>query len=91
MPKYYVSATVYATYEYKNGVEIEASSAEEAGQKFEELVAQRGSGVIDLSQPIDKAFDIEGFYRVIVVSDGMSVDDMDDNEPEIDSQPFSVK
>jgi len=89
MPKYFISVTVYATYEHANKAEIEAESAEEAGKKFEELVAQRANGVIDLSQPLDQRPIVEGFYSVYVVPPGVSLEDLTDNELEIDGEQFS--
>lgn len=41
MPKFLIDATVYATVEYSNQVEIEANSAEEAAQVFEASSAAR--------------------------------------------------
>lgn len=87
MPKYFIDATVYATYEYSNAAEIEANSAEEAGRKFKELVAQRRNNVLDLSRPTDHPR-IEGHFRVIAMWDGMSDDDLMDAEPEIESEEF---
>jgi len=91
VPKYFISATVYATYEYSNQTEIEADTEEEAGKKFEEFVAQKGNGIIDLREPIDKAMDIEGFYRVFAIPDGGSVDDILDDVWNVDGQKFSAR
>ena len=89
MPKYFISVTVYATYEYANEAEIEADSAEGAGRKFEELVAQRGNGIIRLSNPISKVFDIGGNYSVYAMPDDEDAADVDDMQLEIESESFS--
>lgn len=89
MPKFLIRATVYATYEYSNTAEIEADTAEEAGRKFEEIAAQRGNGIIDLSEPVDAPFNIEGSYSVVAVPDGSNADDVIDEEPEIEGFSFS--
>jgi hypothetical protein len=87
LPKYFIDATVYATYEYSNGAEIEADTAEEAGRKFKELVAQRRNTVLDLRNPTDHPR-IEGHFRVIAMWDGMSDDDLMDVEAEIEGEAF---
>lgn len=82
MPKFLIRATVYATYEYVNTAEIEADTAEEAGKKFEEIAAQRKNSVIDLSEPVDKAFDIKGAYSVYVSPESGDIDDVDIDYPD---------
>ncbi len=89
MARFLISATVYATYEYGNIAEIEAETAEDAAWQFEEIARQRGNPLLDLSEPVDKAFNIEGTYKVIAVPEGRSVDDVIDDEPAIEGQGFS--
>jgi hypothetical protein len=71
----------------ENGVEIEADTPEEAGAKFEQLVLQRGNGIIDVSAHSENRH-IDGHYRVVAMWDGMTEDDLMEAEAEIEGEKF---